>query len=80
MTATLDRTKSAATTITVSASPGAGTDFTLTGTTLTIAANATTSTGMVEITASDNSVGGADKSVTVSGRRRGGGEPRTRPT
>ncbi len=73
VTATLDRTKSAATTITVSASPGAGTDFTLTGTTLTIAANATTSTGAVEITASDNSVGGADKSVTVSGTATGGG-------
>ena len=71
VTATLDRTTSDATTITVSASPGAGTDFTLRGTTLTIAAGATTSTGTVTVTASDNSVGAPDKLVTVSGTATG---------
>ena len=74
VTATLDRTTSAATTITVSAAavtPAVSGDFTLTGTTLTIAAGATTSTGTVTVTASDNNVDAPDKSVTVSGTATG---------
>ena len=74
VTATLDRTTSAATAITVSAAavaPAVSGDFTLTGTTLTIAAGATTSTGTVTVTASDNNVDAPDKSVTVSGTATG---------
>ena len=74
VTATLDRTTSAATTITVSAAavaPAVSGDFTLTGTTLTIPAGTTTSTGTVTITASDNDVDAPDKSVTVSGTATG---------
>ena len=75
VTATLDRTTSAATTITVSAAavaPAVSGDFTLSSTrTLTIAANATTSTGTVTITASDNNMDAPDKSVTVSGTATG---------
>ncbi len=71
VTATLSGASSAATTITVSASavsPAVAGDFTLsTNTELTIAAGETTSTGAVTITAVDNSVDAADKSVTVSG-------------
>ena len=70
VTATLDRTTSAATTITVSAAAGAGAvaaDFSLSNaTTLTIAANATTSTGTVTITANDNGVASGNKQVAVS--------------
>ena len=69
VTATLDRASSEATTITVSAmavSPAVAADFTLSGSTLTIAAGSTTSTGTVTITANDNSVAGGNKSVTVS--------------
>ena len=65
VTARLSGRSSAAVTITVSASPGAGTDFTQSGTTLTVAAGATASTGAV--TAVDNDVDAPDKSVTVSG-------------
>ena len=75
VTATLNRTTSAATTITVSAAavaPAVSGDFTLSSTqTLTIAANATTSTGTVTITASDNSMDAPNKSVTVSGTATG---------
>ena len=74
VTATLDGTTSAATTITVSAAavaPAVSGDFTLTGTTLTIAAGATTSTGTVTVTASGNEVDAPDKSVTVSGTATG---------
>ncbi len=70
VTATLDRTTSAATTITVSAAavaPAVSGDFTLTGTTLTIPAGTTTSTGTVTVTAVDNAIDAADKAVTVSG-------------
>ena len=75
VTATLDRTTSAATTITVSAAaaaPAVSGDFALSSaTTLTIAAGATTSTGTVTITANNNDVDAPDKSVTVSGTAAG---------
>ena len=71
VTATQNRAASTATTITVSAAPGANAvagDFTLSNNpVLTIAAGATTSTGTVTITAVDNSVRSDDKAVTVSG-------------
>ena len=51
VTAALSAVANVAATVTVSASPGAGTDFTLAGTKLTIAAGNTTSTGAVTITA-----------------------------
>ena len=71
VTATLSRAVSeAATTITVSAM---GDDFTLsTPATLTIAANGTTSTGLVTITARDNTLDAENKRVTVSGTVTGG--------
>ncbi len=75
VTATLDRTTSAATTITVSAAavaPAVSGDFALSSTrTLTIAAGATTSTGTVTIAANDNDVDAPDKWVTVSGTATG---------
>ena len=70
VTATLDRPSVEDISIAVSASPvaPAGTgDFTLSGSVLTITAGQTTSTGTVTITANDNNVSAADKSVTVSG-------------
>ena len=72
VTATLSGVSSEATTITVSASPGAGTDFTLTGTTLTIEAGDTTSAGTVTVTAAPDTTDSADKRVTVSGAATGG--------
>ena len=69
VTATLDRTSSAATTVTVTAAPvdpALASDYTLSGSQLTIAAGATTSTGEVTITAVDNDVDALDKTVTVS--------------
>ena len=57
VTAILDRTASAAATITVAAAavpPAVGGDFTQSGTKLTIAAGATTSTGTVTLTAVDD--------------------------
>ena len=69
VTASLDHASSAATTVTVAAapvSPAVEADYTLGGTTLTIAAGATVSTGTVTITAVDNSVDAVDKEVTVS--------------
>ena len=72
VTATLDKVASQGTTVTVSASPGAGTDFTQTGTKLTIAAGSTASTGVVTITASDDDTDAPDKEVTVSATVDGG--------
>ena len=57
-------------TVTVSAapvSPAVVADFTLSGTTLTFAANATRSTGEVTITATTNTVDAPNKTVKVSG-------------
>ena len=48
-------------------SPAVGGDFTLSGTTLTFAANATRSTGEVTIMAATNIVDAPDKTVKVSG-------------
>ena len=76
MTATLPRASSQAVTLTVSAtavSPAVAGDFTLSGTTLTIAAGSTTSSGTVTITAVDNEVDAPDKEVTVSATATGGG-------
>ena len=71
VTATLNRVSSAPTTITVSVAPTAPattSDYTLsTNRTLTIAAGATGSTGVVTITGMDNSVYAPDKTVTVRG-------------
>ena len=71
VTATLDRTSSVAVTVTVAAAAGTNAvagDFTLsTATTLTFAANATTSAGLVTVTAVNNTTDAPDKSVTVSG-------------
>ncbi len=76
VTATLNRTTSAATTITVSAAevaPAVAGDFALSSaTTLTIAAGSTTSSGAVTITANDNSVASGSKQVTVSATATGG--------
>ena len=69
VTATLSRASTGAVTLTVAAAaapPAGAGDFTLsTAHTLTIAANATTSTGAVTVTAVDNTVDAPDKSVTV---------------
>ena len=71
VTASLDRASSAATTITVSATAGTDTvsgDFSLSSNkTLTIAAGSTDSTGVVTVTAVDNTADEPDKNVTVSG-------------
>ncbi len=71
VTATLDRQSSIAVTVTVAAaavSPAVAGDFTLsTATTLTFVANATTSTGLVTVTAVNNTTDAPDKRVTVSG-------------
>ncbi len=70
VSATLDRQWSDAVTITVSAAavaPAVAGDFTRSGMTLTFAANTTTSTGTVTLTAVDNAIDAADKAVTVSG-------------
>ena len=73
VTATLNRASSAAVTLTVSASPGSGTDFTLSSAnTLTIAAGQTASAGTVTITAVNNTTDAPDKSVTVSATAAGG--------
>ena len=69
VTASLNHASSEDTTITVSAaavSPAVAGDFTLSGTTLIIAAGQTASTGTVTITANDNTVDAPNKSVTVS--------------
>ncbi len=70
VTASLSPASSAETMITISASavsPAVDTDYTLSGTTLMIAAGATTSTGTVTITAVDNPVDAPDKTVQVQG-------------
>ena len=76
VTATLNRTVTAATTITVSAmavSPAVAGDFTLsTTTTLTVAASVTTSTGTVTITTVNNTTDAPDKRVTVAATVAGG--------
>ena len=70
VTATLDHASSESTVVTVSAvalAPALVGDFTLSsGTMLTIAAGATDSTGAVTLTAVNNNVDAADKTVTVS--------------
>ena len=69
VTASLSHASSAATAVTVSAtpvSPAVAGDFTQSGTTLTIAAGDTSSTGTVTLTAVNNAVHAPDKSVTVS--------------
>ena len=69
VTASLDHPSSESTTVTVTAtpeSPAVAGDYTLSGSELTIAAGATTSTGTVTITAVDNAVHAPDKRVTVS--------------
>ena len=75
VTATLSGKSSAAVTVTVAAAAGAGAvaaDFTQSGTTLTIAAGATTSAGEVTVRANGNAVDSPNKSVTVSGAAAGG--------
>ena len=76
VTASLSGALSATVTVTVSAtavSPAVSGDFTQAGTTLTIAAGSTASTGTVTITAVDNSVNAPSKTVTVSATARGDG-------
>ena len=75
VTARLSRPTNVATTLTVSTaavSPAVSGDFTQSGTILTVAAGATTSTGLVTVTAVDNAVVAANKSVTVSATAAGG--------
>ena len=75
VTATLSHPSSEAVTVAVSAAAGTGAvaaDFTLSGTTLTLAAGATTSAGIVTVTANPNDVHSPSKSVTVSGTAAGG--------
>ena len=70
VTATVSPASATAFAVTVSAaavSPAVAGDFTLAGSTLSFAANGTSSTGTVTITAVDNDVDAADKTVTVSG-------------
>ncbi len=80
VTATLSGKSSEAVTLTVSASPGSGTDFTQTGTTLTIAAGATVSAGAVTVTASGNDVHSGNKPVTVSAAATGGNDVAAPPS
>ena len=71
VTGTLSAASSSQSTVTITVTPTApatADDFTLSSnTTLTFAANATTSTGTVSITAVDNNVDTANKSLAVSG-------------
>ena len=75
-TATMDGTSSEAVTLTVSAtsvSPAVASDFTLSDNkTLAIPANTQASNGVVTITAVDNDVDAADKTVTVAATATGG--------
>ncbi len=76
VTATLDGPARAAVTLTVASAPGEDTvaaDFTQSGTTLTFAVGETASSGSVTITAVDNDVHEANKSVTISASASGGG-------
>ena len=75
VTATLSGESSEAVAVTVSSaavSPAIAGDYTQSGTLLTIAVGATTSTGTVTLTAVDNAVDAPDKSVTVSATAAGG--------
>ena len=78
VTAHLDHGSSEAVTVTVSLSPVSSTgavagDYTLSATnTLTIAAGATASAGLVTVTAVDNDVDAPNREVTVSGTADGG--------
>ena len=75
VTAVLSHPTTEATTLTVSAaavSPAVSGDFTRTGNTLTIAASATTSTGLVTVTAVDDSMVSGTKRVSVSASASGG--------
>ncbi len=75
VTATLADPAASQVTLTVSAapvSPAVAGDYSLSGSTLTIASGATTSTGTVTITAVDNAVDAANKTVTVSATSSGG--------
>ncbi len=75
VTATMNGTSSQNVALTVSAAAGTGAvagDFTLTGSTLTIAAGTQVSTGTVTIAAVDNDVDTANKTVTVSATASGG--------
>ena len=70
ITASLSGHSSVTTTVTVSAAPGAGADsgdYSLSGTTLTIAPLETTSGAALTISAVDNAVDAPDKTVHVSG-------------
>ena len=81
MTASVATAPTSDVTVEVSAapvSPAVAGDYTLSGTTtLTIAANTTSSTGTVTITAAGNDVASADKRVTVTGAVTGGGYSRS---
>ena len=71
VTATLDHPSSEDTEVAVSAtavSPAVDDDFTLSGTSLTIRAGQTASSGSVTLTAQNNPEDEADKAVTVTGR------------
>ena len=69
VTAMLSRPSSAETTVTVTATAvSPATDFTLSGTSLTIPAGDVESSGHVTLTAEDNNVDEANKAVSVSGR------------
>ncbi len=59
---------------TVAVSPAVSADFTQTGTTLTIAAGSTDSTGTVTIAAQDNDIDAANKTFTVSATATGGND------
>ena len=75
VTATLSHPTTEAVTLTVATtavSPAVQGDFTRTGSTLTIAAGATTSTGLVTVTANDNTVASGSKRVTVAASASGG--------
>ena len=75
VTATLSGLSSQAVTLTVATTAGTGAvaaDFTQSGTTLLIAAGATTSTGAVTVTAVDNVAQTGSKQVTVAGTATGG--------
>ena len=71
VTASLDHASSVATTVTISVdpdSPATGSDYTLsTNNVLTVAAGQTASTGTVTVTAVDNDVDAANKTVQVKG-------------
>ncbi len=75
VTATLSGESSEAVVLTVSATavaPAVAADFTQSGSKLTIAAGALSSSGLVTVTAVDNAVDAANKQVTVSASATGG--------